>query len=115
MENESSITEIWDIRKVSMENESSITELVLEPSKTYHIGDGNGFRIYLQAVHFEKKDYSIRVIIGGEDFHSKFIKQGYIWDIQQGLNKEDFIFKTLQEAETKLEELATLNNWIGYY
>ena len=44
-----------------------------------------------------------------------YIKRGYIWDIQQGLNKEDFIFKTLQEAETKLEELATLNNWIGYY
>ena len=98
-----------------MENESSITEFVLEPSKTYHIGDADGFRIYLQVVHFEKEDYSIRVIIGGEDFHSKFIKRGYIWDIQQGLNKEDFIFKTLQEAETKLEELATLNNWIGYY
>ena len=85
-----------------MENESSITEFVLEPSKTYHIGDGDGFRIYLQVVHFEKEDYSIRVIIGGEDFHSKFIKRGYIWDIQQGLNKEDFIFKTPQEAETKL-------------
>lgn len=51
-----------------MENESSITEFVLEPSKTYHIGDGDGFRIYLQVVHFEKEDYSIRVIIGGEDF-----------------------------------------------
>ena len=42
-----------------MENESNITELVLEPSKTYHIGDGDGFRIYLQAVHFEKEDYEM--------------------------------------------------------
>ena len=92
-------------------------EIIVDFDKTYQIGEHQYGILYAQVKNKLDNEWSIRVIIASKDeYNTKWKMICWLNEIEQfKLASSDIIFDTKEKATAKLEELAALYNWKGYY